>query len=395
VAPKKPEEKPSKKQKSAEFGKDDKADLAHHYKEEGNEAYKKKDYLKAVNLYTSGIKLDPENHVLFSNRAAAHLANGDHKKALEDANQAVKLNSTWPKAYIRKAQALSKLGKHSSATNAYEDALLYDKDNQLLKKELQKEKMLAAEELAKAIREDQEGKKQEEEERIHQRQVQQEQQDQREDQERKKSEENEQPAENVSNPFDPEPVPSPAQGTQGEEKPADPVRTENNQVEEMEIEQTPSAEASQPVDKRTDEIAPQREEVLEKTTETPTEQEKEKTHPSMEEERQEERQEESTSSREEQQQSPDPLPATKEEKEEEKEDEKEQEESTQSNEPSSNRMEVEGEQSQEESESLSSSKGMRREEIEAQSKISSEKTDMEIDPKHLQGKAVTAGEGRQ
>ena len=39
--------------------------------------------------------MDPSNHVLFSNRSAAHASQGDYAAALEDARKTVELKPDW------------------------------------------------------------------------------------------------------------------------------------------------------------------------------------------------------------------------------------------------------------------------------------------------------------
>jgi Flp pilus assembly protein TadD len=55
------------------------------------------DFALAVRLYTEAIALDPANHILFSNRSAAHIKMGGFAKALQDAVRARELNPEWPK----------------------------------------------------------------------------------------------------------------------------------------------------------------------------------------------------------------------------------------------------------------------------------------------------------
>lgn len=40
---------------------------------EGNEAFKAAKYPESVQLYTQGLDIDPDNHILYSNRSAAYL----------------------------------------------------------------------------------------------------------------------------------------------------------------------------------------------------------------------------------------------------------------------------------------------------------------------------------
>jgi stress-induced-phosphoprotein 1 len=56
------------------------------------------------------IELDPQNHVLYSNRSACFASLKEFDKALEDANVCVGLSPQWSKGYGRKGAALHGLG---------------------------------------------------------------------------------------------------------------------------------------------------------------------------------------------------------------------------------------------------------------------------------------------
>lgn len=64
---------------------------------QSNAACQGGDYTKAVLLYTDALQLDPTNHILYSNRSAAHLKMGHFQQALQDATKARDLNPKWPK----------------------------------------------------------------------------------------------------------------------------------------------------------------------------------------------------------------------------------------------------------------------------------------------------------
>ncbi|XP_049868343.1 stress-induced-phosphoprotein 1 [Pectinophora gossypiella] len=98
-------------------------------KEKGNAALATGNYMEAIKNYTEGINLDPKNHVLFSNRSAAHAKAGNYPAALEDAEKTVSLNPSWSKGYSRKGSALAYLGRYDEAIAAYEKGLELEPSN--------------------------------------------------------------------------------------------------------------------------------------------------------------------------------------------------------------------------------------------------------------------------
>ncbi|XP_068632473.1 stress-induced-phosphoprotein 1 [Battus philenor] len=101
-------------------------------KEKGNAALSSGDFEGAVKFYSDAIKLDPNNHVLYSNRSAAHAKAENYEAALEDANKTVLLNPSWSKGYSRKGSALAYLGRHEEAIAVYEKGLELEPGNQQL-----------------------------------------------------------------------------------------------------------------------------------------------------------------------------------------------------------------------------------------------------------------------
>lgn len=92
-------------------------------KVEGNSSFKSGDSTRAIELFSKALALPGGNAVgkstLFSNRSACYMVLRDYEAALEDAEQAIQSNSTWPKAHSRKAAALYALGRFREAAEAY------------------------------------------------------------------------------------------------------------------------------------------------------------------------------------------------------------------------------------------------------------------------------------
>ena len=66
-------------------------------KRQGNSALQEGNMKEAIRLYSEAIHLDPDNHILYSNRSAAYAKLQEYEKALEDAEKTVKLKPDWAK----------------------------------------------------------------------------------------------------------------------------------------------------------------------------------------------------------------------------------------------------------------------------------------------------------
>lgn len=104
------------------------------YKQQGNAAFAAKDYNKAVELFTKGIDVSEQpNHVLYSNRSACFASLKEFEKALNDANECVKINPSWSKGYNRIGAAQFGLGSLDEAEQSYKKALELDAGNKAAK----------------------------------------------------------------------------------------------------------------------------------------------------------------------------------------------------------------------------------------------------------------------
>lgn len=96
---------------------------AEDFKNQGNEALKKSEYQKAVDLYTEAIKLDLSNAVYRCNRSAALMAMDRFEDAEEDAYVATLFDSSYAKAWSRLGMSMFKQGEAKRAKEAYERAI--------------------------------------------------------------------------------------------------------------------------------------------------------------------------------------------------------------------------------------------------------------------------------
>jgi len=87
--------------------------------------------------FTQAIALDPNNHILYSNRSAAYASKKDWEKALSDAIKTTELKPDWPKGWGRKGAALFGKGDLLGAHDAYEQGLKLDPNNAGMKNDLE------------------------------------------------------------------------------------------------------------------------------------------------------------------------------------------------------------------------------------------------------------------
>ncbi|EOA34964.1 hypothetical protein CARUB_v10020050mg [Capsella rubella] len=107
--------------------------MADEAKAKGNAAFSSGDFDSAVNHFTEAINLAPTNHVLFSNRSAAHASLHHYDEALSDAKKTVELKPDWGKGYSRLGAAHLGLNQFDEAVEAYSKGLEIDPTNEGLK----------------------------------------------------------------------------------------------------------------------------------------------------------------------------------------------------------------------------------------------------------------------
>jgi tetratricopeptide (TPR) repeat protein len=94
--------------------------------EQARAAYKRKDYTKAVELFSRAIGRSPSLQ-LHDNRAACHEKLEDLPAALKDAKKSIQLGKEDPTGYVRAGRILAKMEKKSVALEVYAHGLKFVK----------------------------------------------------------------------------------------------------------------------------------------------------------------------------------------------------------------------------------------------------------------------------
>ncbi|KAI0179168.1 mitochondrial outer membrane 72K protein [Hypoxylon sp. FL1284] len=109
----------------ATFTDEQRREYALQLKNAGNNAYKAKDYSKAIDLYTKAILCKPDS-IYYSNRAACYNALSQWDKVVEDTTAAINLDPTYIKPLNRRANAYEHLSQFSESLLDYTASCIID-----------------------------------------------------------------------------------------------------------------------------------------------------------------------------------------------------------------------------------------------------------------------------
>ena len=90
------------------------------YLAEGDKLFIEGHYEKALSYYNQALELEPENRSGLVARSKCHLALGDRKLALDDAEASLKEDKTFVKGLYQKAEVLYSMGEFEFALVFYE-----------------------------------------------------------------------------------------------------------------------------------------------------------------------------------------------------------------------------------------------------------------------------------
>ncbi|KAG0651392.1 Heat shock sti1 [Hyphodiscus hymeniophilus] len=103
--------------------------MADELKAAGNKAIAEKNFDEAISKFTEAIEIEPQNHILYSNRSAAYASKKEYDSALKDAEKVTEIKPDWAKGWGRKGAAMHGLGDLLGANDAYEEGLKLDPNN--------------------------------------------------------------------------------------------------------------------------------------------------------------------------------------------------------------------------------------------------------------------------
>lgn len=123
-------------------------------KELGNEAYKKKEFEKALGHYEKAAEYDPNNITYLTNKAAVFFEQNEMEKCIEICEKAIEIGrenkadfTVIAKAYARIGNAYAKLKDAKKAIKYYDHSLSEHRNPDILKKKNQLEKELKEQEM--------------------------------------------------------------------------------------------------------------------------------------------------------------------------------------------------------------------------------------------------------
>ena len=102
-------------------------------REQGNTLFKEQKYPEAVEKYTEAIARNPDDHRVYSNRAACYTKLTAFNEATKDAEKCIELKPDWAKGYTRKGHVEFFTKQYDKALETYQLGLTHDPQNEELK----------------------------------------------------------------------------------------------------------------------------------------------------------------------------------------------------------------------------------------------------------------------
>lgn len=100
--------------------------IAEEHRLAGNSFFEKGDFPSAVKEYTEGLRRDPNNKSLYSNRCAAYIKLCEGNYGLKDADKCIELDPTFVKGWARKGACHFLMKEFHKSLSAYDQGLKLD-----------------------------------------------------------------------------------------------------------------------------------------------------------------------------------------------------------------------------------------------------------------------------
>lgn len=102
------------------------------HREAGNLLFKEGDFPSAIKEYDEGLKRDPNNVKIFSNRAAAYIKLMEFPTAMKDITKGLELDPNFVKLWTRKGNIHFMMKEYHKALEAYDKGLKIEPENKEL-----------------------------------------------------------------------------------------------------------------------------------------------------------------------------------------------------------------------------------------------------------------------
>lgn len=117
-------------------------EIAEEHKEKGNACFKDGNFPGAIKEFDEGLKRDPSNKFLYSNRAFAYIKLMEPTSAMKDADKALELDPLFVKAWARKGTCHQLHKEFHKAMDAFNKGLEIEPENKECASGLHKTQMM-------------------------------------------------------------------------------------------------------------------------------------------------------------------------------------------------------------------------------------------------------------
>lgn len=117
-------------------------EIAEQHKDAGNALFKEGKFPDAIKEFDEGIKRDPSNKFIYSNRSFAYIKLLEPVRGMQDADKCLELDPQFVKGYARKATCHQLQKEYHKAMEVFEKGLAIDPNNKECTDGMQKTMML-------------------------------------------------------------------------------------------------------------------------------------------------------------------------------------------------------------------------------------------------------------